>query len=125
MICEGGEPGQCAIWDYKKAVHSVRFINGSNAKIYMYYLWFASQTGWLKRYFTGTGIKHLTGQSLTKIPVPNFDKTLQDRAVLEIKFRLSASSRIEETIDTSLHQAEALRQSILKQAFEGRLIDVL
>ena len=127
VICEGGEPGRCAVWDknesifYQKALHRVRFTNGSNAKFYMYYLWFAAQTGQLNRYFTGTGIKHLTGQSLKKIPVPNFDKPSQDRAVSEIEFRLSVCNQIEETIDVSLHQAEALRQSILKQAFEGNL----
>lgn len=127
VICEGGEPGRCAVWDknesifYQKALHRVRFTNGSNAKFYMYYLWFAAQTGQLNRYFTGTGIKHLTGQSLNKIPVPNFDKPSQDRAVSEIEFRLSVCNQIEETIDVSLHQAEALRQSILKQAFEGKL----
>ena len=127
VICEGGEPGRCAVWDknesifYQKALHRVRFTNGSNAKFYMYYLWFAAQTGLLNRYFTGTGIKHLTGQSLNKIPVPNFDKPSQDRAVSEIEFRLSVCNQIEETIDVSLHQAEALRQSILKQAFEGNL----
>lgn len=127
VICEGGEPGRCAVWDknesifYQKALHRVRFTNGSNAKFYMYYLWFAAQTGQLNRYFTGTGIKHLTGQSLNKIPVPNFDKPSQDCAVSEIEFRLSVCNQIEETIDVSLHQAEALRQSILKQAFEGNL----
>lgn len=127
VICEGGEPGRCAVWDknesifYQKALHRVRFTNGSNAKFYMYYLWFAAQTGQLNRYFTGTGIKHLTGQSLNKIPVPNFDKPSQDRAVSEIEFRLSVCNQIEETIDVSLHQAEALRQSILKQAFEGNM----
>lgn len=127
VICEGGEPGRCAVWDknesifYQKALHRVRFTNDSNAKFYMYYLWFAAQTGQLNRYFTGTGIKHLTGQSLNKIPVPNFDKPSQDRAVSEIEFRLSVCSQIEETIDVSLHQAESLRQSILKRAFEGKL----
>ena len=127
VICEGGEPGRCAVWDknesifYQKALHRVRFTNGSNAKFYMYYLWFAAQTGLLNRYFTGTGIKHLTGQSLNKIPVPNFDKPSQDRAVSEIEFRLSVCNQIEETMGVSLHQAEALRQSILKQAFEGNL----
>ncbi|RZK09534.1 MAG: hypothetical protein EOO46_13620 [Flavobacterium sp.] len=41
--------------------------------------------------------------------------------VQEIESRLSVCDKIEETITTSLKQAEALRQSILKQAFEGRL----
>lgn len=39
----------------------------------------------------------------------------------EIEKSLSVCDSIEQTIGTSLHQAEALRQSILKQAFEGKL----
>ncbi|OUQ75914.1 restriction endonuclease subunit S [Flavonifractor sp. An100] len=125
VICEGGEPGRCAVWEeqepifYQKALHRVRFTDGSNPKFYMYYLWFAAQTGQLKRFFTGTGIKHLTGQSLVKVPVPSADKNTQDHAVSEIEFRLSVCDSIEQTVDTSLQKAEALRQSILKQAFEG------
>lgn len=127
VICEGGEPGRCAVWEeqepifYQKALHRVRFTDGSNPKFYMYYLWFAAQTGQLKRFFTGTGIKHLTGQSLVKVPVPSADKNTQDHAVSEIEFRLSVCDSIEQTVDTSLQKAEAMRQSILKQAFEGTI----
>ena len=39
----------------------------------------------------------------------------------EIEKSLSVCDSIEQTIDISLHQAEALRQSILKRAFEGEL----
>ena len=45
----------------------------------------------------------------------------QRRIVSEIEDALSICGSIEQTIDTSLRQAEALRQSILKQAFEGGL----
>lgn len=45
----------------------------------------------------------------------------QRRIVSEIEDALSICGSIEQTIDTSLQQAEALRQSILKQAFEGGL----
>jgi type I restriction enzyme S subunit len=34
---------------------------------------------------------------------------------------MSTCGSIEKTVDTALQQAEAMRQSILKQAFEGRL----
>lgn len=127
VICEGGEPGRCAVWDaeepifYQKALHRVRFADGSNPKFYMYYLWFAAQTGKLKAYFTGMGIKHLTGQSLVKVPVPTVNRIEQDDIVSSIECRLSMCDSIEKTVDTALQQAEAMRQSILKQAFEGRL----
>lgn len=41
--------------------------------------------------------------------------------VEKIESRLSVCDSIEKTVDTALQQAEALRQSILKKAFEGRL----
>lgn len=36
--------------------------------------------------------------------------------------RLSICENIEKTVDSVLQQASAMRQSILKQAFEGRLL---
>ena len=128
IICEGGEPGRCAVWDkqdsifYQKALHRVRFLDNSNPRFYMYYLWFSAQSGQLCRYFTGTGIKHLTGQSLSKVIVPTADRTIQDSIVAEIESRLSVCDSIQKTVDTALQQAEALRQSILKKAFEGEMV---
>jgi hypothetical protein len=40
----------------------------------------------------------------------------------EIESRLSVCDKIEESIELGLQQAEALRQSILKKAFEGKLV---
>lgn len=126
VICEGGEPGRCAVWEkedtifYQKALHRVRFSDNSNPKFYMYYLWFSAQTGQLCKYFTGTGIKHLTGQSLAKVSVPTAKRITQDSIVSEIESRLSVCDNIEKTVDAVLQQTKALRQSILKKAFEGR-----
>ncbi len=127
VICEGGEPGRCAVWDsddiifYQKALHRVRFTDNSNPKFYMYFLYYAAQRGQLKPLFTGTGIKHLTGQSLKKVLVPTTERIVQDRIVNEIESRLSVCDSIEQTVNTALSQAEAMRQSILKEAFEGKL----
>ena len=127
VICEGGEPGRCAVWEsddvifYQKALHRVRFTDSSNPKFYMYYLWYAAQTGQLKSLFTGTGIKHLTGQSLVKVLVPTAERITQDSIVNEIETHLSVCDSIEHTVDLALQQAEAMRQSILKDAFEGKL----
>ena len=127
VICEGGEPGRCAVWQdderifYQKALHRVRFKDDSNPLFYMYYLWHAAQIGRLNPFFTGTGIKHLTGQSLVKVPVPNIGRLQQDKTVSEIETRLSLCDDIEKTVDQALQQSAAMRQSILKQAFEGGL----
>ena len=46
----------------------------------------------------------------------------QHQVVAEIESRLSVCDKLEESIAQSLLQAEALRQSILKQAFAGKLV---
>lgn len=82
VICEGGEPGRCAVWEkeetiyFQKALHRVRFTTESEPRLYMYYIWFMTKTGALNKFYTGTGIKHLTGQSLEKVLVPIKDITL-------------------------------------------------
>ena len=42
--------------------------------------------------------------------------------VLEIQKRLSVCDKLEESISESLEKAKALRQSILKKAFDGKLL---
>lgn len=51
--------------------------------------------------------------------LPDIDT--QKRIVEDVEDRLSVCDIIEQTVDTALQQAKAMRQSILKDAFEGRL----
>lgn len=52
-------------------------------------------------------------------PIPSIDR--QKLIIEEIESRLSVCENIEQTINTTLAQADAMRQSILKKAFEGGL----
>lgn len=52
-------------------------------------------------------------------PVPSMEK--QEEIVSIIEARMSVCDSIEQTVDIALQQAEVMRQSILKEAFEGRL----
>lgn len=65
---------------------------------------------------------NLTQKGFLKIllPIPSLKE--QQFIVQEIESRLSVCDKVEESITTSLAQAETLRQSILKKAFEGKLI---
>lgn len=56
-----------------------------------------------------------------EIPMPEHI-TKQVEVVKEIESRLSVCDTVEQTIKESLSKAEALRQSILKKAFEGKLL---
>ena len=53
------------------------------------------------------------------VPMPPVE--IQKRLLTYIESRLSVCDSIEQTVDKALQQAEAMRQSILKDAFEGRL----
>ncbi len=61
-----------------------------------------------------------TDVSNVLIPLPPIQE--QHQIVQEIESRLSVADKMEESINQSLLQAEALRQSILKKAFEGKLV---
>ena len=54
-----------------------------------------------------------------RIPVPSIKK--QEEIVSEIESRRSVCDSIEKTVNAALQQSEAMRQSILKKAFEGEL----
>lgn len=70
---------------------------------------------------TGTAQKTVPLQSLRNIKFPFPSITEQGKVVQEIQTRLSVCDQLEQVIEGSLKKAEALRQSILKKAFEGEL----
>ena len=76
---------------------------------------------YLEDHATGTTMKNLNEDIVKHIPVPLITKSMQIEMMSETDRRLSVCDSIEQTVDTALQQAEAMRQSILKQAFEGRL----
>lgn len=63
----------------------------------------------------------LTRIATIQIPTPG-NVSEQNKIVQEIESRLSVCDKIEETIESGLQQAEALRLSIIKKAFEGKLV---
>jgi type I restriction enzyme S subunit len=71
---------------------------------------------------SGSAYNALTIETMKvfKVAIPEFKE--QKLVVQEIESRLSVCDKIEESIEQGLQQAEALRQSILKKAFEGKLV---
>lgn len=76
VMCEGGEPGRCAIWKeqaprmmIQKAIHRIR-CRKPMAHEYLYHsLRHLGQTGYLATLFTGATIKHLPREKLAKVTV--------------------------------------------------------
>lgn len=71
---------------------------------------------------TGTAQKTVGLAVLRNIHIPFCDDVdTQIEIVNDIEAKMSLCDSIEKTVDTALQQAEAMRQSILKKAFEGRI----
>lgn len=68
-----------------------------------------------------TAQKNINLDTLENLIVPYCSIDEQRVVISEIESRLSVCDSIEQTVDTALQQAEAMRQSILKGAFEGKL----
>ncbi len=91
------------------------------------YLFYLSSSNIIENQFT-RGSKATTQAAFGIQKVRNLDIPIpptlaeQHRIVSEIESRLSVCDKLEESIIHSLKKAEALRQSILKKAFEGKLV---
>jgi len=104
-------------------IAAIRFNEKYLPKFFLYFSctdefknqFFANETG-----NVGQGNVGMNAVRLSTIPYPHVIE--QKKVVEEIESRLSVCDKIEETITNGLKEAEALRQSILKKAFEGKLI---
>ena len=68
-----------------------------------------------------SGVNNINSSEISGLTLPMYSKEDQLKITKEIESRLSVYESIEQTVDTALLQAEAMRQSILKRAFEGGL----
>lgn len=102
---------------------SIRFRLKSeyDAEFYAQILSSPSVVHYLEENATGTTMKNLNEEIVKHIPVPKITKQQQIEINNRLEATLSVCDSIEKTVDTALQQAEAMRQSILKKAFEGEL----
>ena len=75
-MCEGGEPGRCALWKdeqpgmmIQKALHRIRARDGLHNTFLYYSLLHRARRGAFAALFTGATIKHLPAQNLAEIEV--------------------------------------------------------
>lgn len=98
----------------------VRFQNPVQGRFMAWYL--RSEYGQkdLLKNKRGGGKLGLGLDDIRDTPVPIVSDLVAQKTVDEIEERLSVCDSIEKTVDATLAQANAMRQSILKQAFEGK-----
>jgi type I restriction enzyme S subunit len=67
-------------------------------------------------------MRNISQANINRIIIPFCPIDEQHQIVAEIEKRFSEADKLEESIETALRQTEALRQSILKKAFAGKLV---
>lgn len=124
-----GEMGRTAAITEKESgwicgTGSIRFRLKSefDAEFYAQILSSPSVVHYLEENATGTTMKNLNEEIVKHIPVPKITRQQQIDINSTLEATLSVCDSIEKTVDIALQQAEAMRQSILKKAFERKLI---
>lgn len=123
LICEGGYPGRCAIWNestkemyFQKALHRVRLFGDIPAEFLTFSLESDSRSGALEKYFTGATIKHFVGQALESYVVPLPPSAELTRIVYRVQSlrRLCAALRQHLTVShtTQAHLAAAMVEAV-------------
>jgi type I restriction enzyme S subunit len=126
MYGEGKTRGKCSELMISaatnQAIASIE-INDKFKEYKKYIKWFLLKNYDDIRMLSSGGVQpnlNLTIVKNTKLPFCPIEE--QTQIVQEIETRLSVCDKLNEAIEQSLEKAQALRQSILKKAFEGKLL---
>ena len=125
MIGEGKTRGQVSILDIpacnSQNSAAIRVSEpGFPPEYVFYYLW--SQYEATRQIGSGNNQPALNKSRVQEIAFPLPPLAEQRRIIAEVERRLSVVQQAEGAVEASLKRAERLRQSILKQAFSGKLV---
>lgn len=120
VVCEGGEPGRCAIWKnqipnmkIQKALHRVRVHDCLDYRYLYYWFLLAGKTGGLEQYFTGATIKHMPGQKLKSVVIDKPPIGIQ-RSIADV---LSSYDDLIENNQKQIKLLEEAAQRLYKEWF--------
>ena len=125
MIGEGKTRGQVSILDIPACNNqnsaAIRVSeSGLPPEFVFYYLW--GQYDATRRIGSGNNQPALNKSRVQELSMPLPPLAEQGRIVAEVERRLSVIQQTEALVEANLTRAERLRQSILKQAFSGKLV---
>ena len=101
-------------------LHAFLIPKGLSAKYLAYSI--RTQEQYLNKISTSTTIAYLNKKKCNSVPVPLPPTLEQHCIVIEIECYLSITDEVLVQIEDTIVRAERLRQSILKRAFEGKLV---
>lgn len=130
LVCEGGEPGRCAVWQggptdliFQKALHRVRPDASVALSTWIaYVLKQLCDSGEITSFFTGSTIKHLTGTAFAKVPVPIPILEEQAEIVRRVDTLFAFADRLEARLKAAQSATGRLTPALLAKAFRGELV---
>ena len=124
----GASIGRATIYNLNKnaninqAVSIIRLIDNRYSKYVCYYLNSPVAKSYYNKEKVDVARANLSLVNVSNIPLPfcNFEEATKIVSTIESKF--SVIDKVENIVEESLKKAEKLRKSILKSAFEGKLV---
>jgi type I restriction enzyme S subunit len=124
-----GEMGRCAVvtskesgWLCGTGSLFVRLLDSYSPWFYCQTLSSQRAREYLSSSSIGTTMQNLNQKILYEMPVPVCSVEEQIEIMREVERQFSVIDGLEETIEEELQKSDALRQSILKKAFSGKLV---
>ncbi len=117
-------PGKSTITKIKTAINQdlkIVIPKVNYGSKYIHYLLKSIERTCIKK-SSGTTVLGINLNNLKSIEIPDIPINEHEKIVSFIETRFSVCDNIQASIEEGLKKAEALRQSILKKAFEGRLL---
>ena len=127
LICEGGEPGRCAVWNrdgemaFQNAMHRVRPHAELSPQFLALQFEAKVRNGELEHLFSGVTIKHFSQSKLRAVEVPLPPLAEQERIVEILEEQFSRLDSALASVKAVREKAKAFRRSLLHAAFNGDL----
>lgn len=134
LIVEGNgsidQIGRVAVWGgqispciHQNHIIKIRFADPTDSLYALYWLLSPDGREHIKKVASSTsGLHTLSISKIKKLPIPFSTKIERKKIVSEIEQKLSVLENVEQHLPSLIALTNRLRQSILKQAFEGQLV---
>lgn len=126
LVCEGGNVGRSAIWNYDYSVcyqnhiHRLRAYYPINTRFYYYVLYLYKMSGYIESLAKGMGIQGLSANRLGSFAFPLPPLKEQEEIVTKVEDLLAKVTELEKQIQEREIYTKQLMHGILKDVFEEK-----